>query len=120
MNVLKGFDHIEVKNSETEIVVSKDIVGSFKIRIELLIHSGQYQIYFDRWSTKIKKKQDVINMVLFGLSAACRVRVVKWGSKTFEWGVESLKNGKWNNINTKRKLLKPFWKAKEILYLQNN
>ncbi len=75
---------------------------------------------FNGWHEEFSDKSEALNCFAFGLSDKCRLKVYCRGSTEYKWVMESYENGIWVSYSTTALIFIPFWRKKQIKYLQNN
>jgi hypothetical protein len=88
--------------------------------VSLTEQQGSYLVSFGGWHEAFKDKEEALNCFAFGLSSECRLKEVRRGSFAYKWTVEAKENERWVEDGTTGLYLFPFWKKKEVRYLQNH
>lgn len=88
--------------------------------VGVTINSDTYTVFFNGWHEDFKSPDEAVDAFGFGLSDQCRLRESRRGSFTYRWTVESLEQGQWQEESTTALLIFPFWRRREVRYLQNN
>jgi hypothetical protein len=78
-----------------------------------------YTVFFNGWHEDFEDPEETVNVFGLGLSDECRLKEYRRGSFAYKWTVETLENGEWLEHSTTALLLFPFWRKREIHYLQN-
>jgi hypothetical protein len=89
----------------------------FTVRLDVV--QDRCTVSFNGWHEEFQRKDDALNCFAFGLSDECRLEEVRRGNFAYRWTVESMQNGKWVADSETGFFFFPFWKKKEVRYLQN-
>lgn len=92
--------------------------AGFTVRLEAA-HS-RYTVFFNGWHEESSDAGEALDCFAFGLSDECRLKEFRRGKFPYRWIVESKQNGKWIPDSETGLFIFPFWKPKEVVYLQNN
>lgn len=88
--------------------------------VDLTLNSGNsYTVSFDGWHEEFDDVDEALNIFALGLSDECRLRENRRGNFVYQWTVETLEDGRWQEQSTTGLLLFPFWMKRKIRYLQN-
>lgn len=108
---------------ETDSISIKAMKDGFDVTLYFSKESNEPYIVFygDMYHEHFTNEEDAIECFMFGLSDKCRLRVEFWGEKAYQWIMEYRgQDGEWRVDSGTGSLLKPFWKKKKIMYLQNS
>ncbi|HLB23218.1 MAG TPA: hypothetical protein VJP07_03925 [Dehalococcoidia bacterium] len=80
---------------------------------------GGFAVSFAGWHEHFDTADEALHCCLFGLSPACRLRVVR---RLFDhkWTVQAQRDGQWMDDSTTGLLLVPFFLPPKVRYLQND
>ena len=78
-----------------------------------------YTVAFDGWHERFRAVDEALNCFAFGLSDACRLKIVSRGGKPHRWIVEHRRDGAWVPDGETRLLLFQFWRPPSVAYRQN-
>ena len=88
--------------------------------VGLTVSRGSYTVSFDGWHESFRDEEEALTCFGFGLSPDCRLREYRRGTFIYKWVVESKGDGGWVEDSGTGLLLFPFWRKKEVRYLQND
>jgi hypothetical protein len=86
----------------------------------LIERAHDYAVHFEGWHEEFEDEDEALDCFAFGLSSDCRLRECGRGGVAYKWTVESLEEGRWISGSTTGLLFFPFWKRREVRYLQNS
>jgi hypothetical protein len=78
-----------------------------------------YTVEFYGWHEEFTSPEEALRCFAFGLSEACRMRVVYRGAMPTKWIVEARRDGAWVADSETGLIFVPFWLPRRIVYLQN-
>ena len=78
-----------------------------------------YTIFFNGWHEDFEDVEETVNVFGLGLSDECRLKEYRRGNFAYKWTVETLDDGEWLEQSTTSLLIFPFWRKREVHYLQN-
>jgi hypothetical protein len=81
--------------------------------------NNHYTVFFNGWHEDFEDAEETTNIFGLGLSNECRLRECRRGNMPYKWTVETLEDGHWQPHSTTALLLFPFWRKRQIRYLQN-
>jgi hypothetical protein len=87
--------------------------------VSLQVTDAGFTVHFAGWHEDFASPEEALNCFAFGLSSACRLRVVYRGSMPTKWIVEAQRDGAWVADSETGLLLVPFWRPRRVVYLQN-
>jgi len=115
---LRKYPHVKYDASESSITVLPASDNGFTVEI---YGSGvEYMVSFNGWHENFTDPEEAVQCFAFGLSDQCRLKEYRRGDFAYRWTVESKENGDWQADSVTSLVLFPFWKRKEVVYLQNN
>ena len=114
---LRKYPHVKYEIDTSSITVLPVSDEGFTVRLDVV--QDQYTVSFNGWHEAFQKEDDALNLFAFGLSDECRLEECRRGNFAYRWTVESRQNGKWVADSETGLFFFPFWKTKEVLYLQN-
>lgn len=101
------------------ITVPSSGPNGFAVSLENGEHD-EVTICFANWHYHFSDPAEIVAWFAFGLSTKCRLQVKKRGETEYFWTVQWEDNGTWRARLITALFLFPFWRKKEITYLQNN
>lgn len=115
---LQKYPHVKFESSDSSISVFPTSAGGFTV--ELYGGPGGYRVSFNGWHDEFTDAEEALQCFSFGLSDDCRLKEYRRGNFAYRWVVESKENGEWVADSETALVLFPFWKRKQVVYLQNN
>jgi hypothetical protein len=90
--------------------------------VALVVSPGFYTVSYAIWHTEVTDEQMAVDGFLNGLSDVVRLKVTSRGKVDYLWVIQfrELKSESWFSGTAVSILRYPFWKKKEIRFLQNN
>ena len=82
-------------------------------------NGNSYTVGYDGWHEEFNSKEEALNCFSFGLSSECRLKIHKFGNSPYKWVVQYREAGEWLNDSTTGLIFVPFWRPRNIVYLQN-
>jgi len=104
-----GLRHLEVPAQTRD---------GFRVWIEQ--QPGHYTVGFEKWHKAFTNAESAFNCFMFGLSGACRLRVLSWAGVDYKWQVQRRLGGRWITDSEAGMFLYPFWGRRRERILQNN
>lgn len=118
---LKKNSKIKYISDDSSIVVKKVQGDGFDVGLYINpTDQNTYTVYYEGWHEHFTDEKKAINAFMFGLTNKCRLKAEFRGDKAYKWTLEYQRDGKWNEDSVTGTFIKPFWRKKEIRYLQNN
>jgi len=102
--------------ANTVTVKSTDPNG---FEVSLVEGEKETSVYYEGWHEHFSSSDEAVKCFLFGLSVRCRIRVSRRGGKAHSWTLEALENDNWVPYGTTGLLFFPFWRERDVIYLQN-
>ncbi len=94
--------------------------NSHGFNVTLLQNSeASYTVFFNGWHEDFEDVEETVNVFGLGLSDECRLKEYRRGNIAYKWTVETLEDGQWLEHSTTSLLFFPFWRKREVQYLQN-
>lgn len=87
--------------------------------VEFRVEDGSYLVAFEGWHERFDYVEEALNCFAFGLSDACRLKVISRGGAPHKWILETLTDGVWVMESETGLLLFRFWGGRTITYRQN-
>lgn len=87
--------------------------------VEFDVTRGRYTVHFNGGHENFSDAEEALDCFAFGLSDQCRLKEYRRGNVAYRWDVESKENGQWVADSVTGLLVFPFWKRREVVYLQN-
>ena len=115
---LRKYPHVRSDIRASSVTVAPTLSDGFTVRLE--IAGTRHTVFFNGWHEVFEQQDEALECFAFGLSDECRLKEYRRGNFAYRWIVESKKDGKWVEDSETGLLLFPFWKPKQIYYLQNN
>ena len=80
-----------------------------------------YVVSFGPWHEHFSQSDadSALECFAFGLSENSRLRVHSRGGVDYRWTLEALEDGSWRTYSTTCLLLFPYWRRRNVRYLQN-
>lgn len=82
-------------------------------------NESSYTVGYDGWHEDFDSKEEALNCFAFGLSSECRLKIHKFGDSPYKWVVQYREAGEWLDDSTTGLVFVPFWRSRNIEYLQN-
>ena len=114
---LAKYPHIRYSASDRSIEIQPADASGFTVGCQQTAEG--LTVAFEGWHEAFKSETEALNCFAFGLSEACRLRVVYRGDTPVRWTVEARRDGVWASDSETGLLLIPFWRRKNVRYLQN-
>ena len=89
-------------------------------RVWIQQQSRHYTVGFEKWHKGFTNAESAFNCFMFGLSDACRLRVLSCGGVDYKWQVQHRLGGRWITDSETGMFLYPFWGKRRERFLQNN
>jgi hypothetical protein len=115
---LRKYPHVRYEVGASSISVLPTSNDGFTVGLE--ISQSQITVFFNGWHEHFQEQDEALDCFAFGLSDECRLMECRRGNFAYRWTVESKQDGKWVADSETGLFLFPFWKSKEVRYLQNN
>ena len=114
---LRKYPAVKYENDASSIRVSPTSDDGFTV--ELYVVHDRYMVSFNGWHEDFNDAAEAVDCFAFGLSDQCRLKEYRRGNAAYRWAVESKQNGEWVADSETGQLIFPFWKRREVVYLQN-
>jgi hypothetical protein len=114
---LRKYPQARADISRRRVVVHPPDESGFEVCFHDL--GGRYQVFCGGWHEEFTDAEAALNCFAFSLSTACRLKVWRRGGVDYRWQLEALEAGRWIADGVVGLLLFPFWRRREVLYLQN-
>ncbi|MGG7564815.1 hypothetical protein ACQ5SO_01465 [Rhodovulum sp. DZ06] len=114
---LDAYCEFDVVASAHHLVVSCRNTESFDVSFHDL--GGEFQVAFDGWHEHFEAEADALNCFAFGLSDACRLKVVKRGATECSWTVQCQQGETWIDDSSTSLMFIPVWRRKTLVYRRN-
>ncbi len=115
---LRKFPRVEYESDSSSISVLPTSDAGFTVMLE--VGDGVYTVYYNGWHEDFEDAAEAFNCFSFGLSAECRMKEYRRGKFAYRWTIESKEGDGWVVDSTTALVIFPFWKRKEVVYLQND
>jgi hypothetical protein len=115
---LQRYPHVQVNSTPTAITASPVSADGFPVRLDE--RGKRYTVSFSGWHEEFDSQDEAFSCFAFGLSEACRLRVLSRGSFDYRWIVQHYKDGDWHDDSETGLLVFPFWLRRQERYLQNH
>jgi len=113
---LKKYPELSYKLTENSISVTPE--NGFEVWLNK--SAEIFTVGYEGWHEEFSNPEEALNCFAFGLSEACRLKIISRNGKPHSWTVQELINGSWVDSETTGLLLFPFWVKPKINYLQNS
>lgn len=110
----------QVKYERTASSISVPPLSSEGFRVTLEVSHNHFMVSFNGWHENFQRQDEALNCFVFGLSDECRLQEIRRGNFAYRWIVEFNENGSWVADSETGLFFFPFWKTKEVRYLQNS
>lgn len=97
--------------------IRSGVENGFDISIQDL--GTAFPVYFEGWHDEFETLDTAYECVAFGLSCACRLKVLSRGGKPYRWIVQARTEDDWVDDSETGLLFFRFWSPKTATYLQN-
>lgn len=114
---LRKYPHVRYEAGASSIVVLPMSSNGFNVGLDAT--QSHYTVSFNGWHEDFQTEEEALDCFAFGLSDECRLKEYRRGNFAYRWTVESKQNGNWIADSETGLFLFPFWKPKEVRYLQN-
>ena len=115
---LRRYPSAKYESNASSISVLPASDAGFTVSLD--VARGRYTVSFNGWHEEFSDAGEALDCFAFGLTEECRLKEYRRGKFSYRWLVESKQNGKWVADSETGLLIFPFWKRKEVVYLQNN
>lgn len=115
---LQRYPHVQVTGTPTAITALPVSADGFPVTFDE--HGDRYTVSFAGWHEEFDSQEEALSCFAFGLSEACRLRVLTRGSSAYRWIVQHFKDGHWHDDSETGLLVFPFWRRRHERYLQNH
>ena len=112
---LKKYPELDYVQEESSISVTPS--GGFSVW--LTENDNNITVGFNGWHEEFTEQEGAFDCFAFGLSSECRLKVYSRGTTEYKWVVQALKEKEWYDDSETGLLFFPFWRKKQITYLQN-
>lgn len=82
--------------------------------------AGRHILGFQAWHEEFRNATPAIEAFLFGLTSACRLRVLSSGGRDYKWQVQRRLGAQWVTLSESGMVLFPFWCKRTERFLQND
>ena len=113
------FRPVPFETGEHDIRVMPADDSGFEVNLVRVGDEGECEVYFDAWHEVFDSEEEAVRYFLSGLSGECRIRVDSRGGFDHKWTLEAKHGDAWVAYSTTGTLFFPFWRKKEVRYLQN-
>lgn len=110
--------HVKYESDQTSISVLPASAAGFTVVFE--VTEGPYVVYFNGWHEDFEDVGKALECFAFGLSDECRLKEYRRGKYAYRWAVEAKEGDRWVTDSTTALVIFPFWKRKQVVYLQND
>jgi len=115
---LQKHPNITYTTSLRHLEVPAQTRNGFRVWIQQ--QSRHHTVGFEKWHKGFTNAESALNCFMFGLSDACRLRVLSCGGVDYKWQVQHRLGGRWITDSETGMLLYPFWGKRRERFLQNN
>jgi len=115
---LRKYPHVRYEVDASSISVQPTSNDGFTVYLKFI--QSHYTVFFNGWHEDFEKEDEALECFAFGLSDECRLKEYRRGNFAYRWAVESKQDGNWVSDSETGLFFFPFWKPKEVCYLQNN
>jgi len=89
-------------------------------KVWMSIKDKYMTVGYDGWHEEFDIENDAIRCFIYGLTNKCRLKVFKRGKVVYKWIMQAFEDDQWLDFSSTIILFVPFWRKKEIIFLQNN
>ena len=114
---LAKYPELAVDAEATSIAVHAPTAEGFMVSLRKTDET--FEVAFEGWHEDFDTEEEALNCFVFGLSAACRLKVMSRGGFDYKWTVESLRGDRWIEDSVTGLFFFPFWRRAEVRYLRN-
>jgi hypothetical protein len=112
---LKMYPELDFVKDKSSISVTPS--GGFTVW--LTENDNNITVGFNGWHEEFTEQEEALDYFAFGLGSECRLKVYSRGTTEYKWVVQMLNDKKWFDGHETSLLFFPFWRKKQITYLQN-
>ncbi len=119
---LLRYPHIRFEEHSNSITIFPISNDGFELALyvgDMDLHEP-FQVCFNGWHEDFSDNSEALERFAFGLSEECRLKEFSRGGQAYKWTVEFRRDGSWQEDSTTSLLLAPFWRAREMVVLQNH
>jgi hypothetical protein len=115
---LRAYPNVKYESTASLITVMPASDGGFKVALETA--RDRYTVFFNGWHEDFRDPVEALECFAFGLSDECRLKESRRGTFPYRWTLEIKQDEQWVAESETGLLLFPFWKRRNVVYLQNN
>jgi len=112
------YPQVRYENYKSAITVFPTSTEGFVVSIEIAKRFNA--VSFNGWHENFEQLDEALDCFALGLSVGCRLKECRRGSFAYRWTLETKQKGKWVADSETFLFVFPFWKPKQIYYLQND
>lgn len=112
-------EHPDARYVETPASIEVQPADESGFPVGLHVGREGFTVHFAGWHEDFDSEEAALDCFAFGLSDACRLRVVYRGRTPTKWIVESQVDGVWVRDSETGLILVPFWRPRRVVHLQN-
>lgn len=110
----------ELTYSETPSSLEVPPVDDTGFSVSLIDEAPNFTVHYEGWHEHFTDQEQALNCFAFGLSASCRLVVTRRGTTPVHWQLEVFQEGSWIPDSCTGLIFTPFWRAKNVVHLQNH
>ena len=114
---LKQYPFVPCESREGAIRVLASSENGFEVA--LLVSPRFCTVCYALWHTEFSDEEEAVNCFLNGLSNAVRLKVASRGKVDYRWTIQFRDGDQWIGGRAVAIFRYPFWKKKQVRYLQN-
>ena len=115
---LQNYPHITYQAGMHYLEIPAQTRNGF--RVWFRERAGRYTIGFEKWHEEFTNAASAFNFFVFGLSRACRLKVLSCGGVDYKWQVQRRLDRRWVAVSESGMAFFPFWRKKMERFLQND
>ena len=114
---LERFPAVKFRRTDGQVTVDSASPEGFKGVIQ--DHQNGFLVADDGWHENFASEDLAMGYFRCGLSPSVRLKVTRRAGRAYRWTLESRQGETWVAASTVARVLIPFWKKPEVVYLQN-
>ena len=114
---LRRYPHVRYEGSAYHLSILP--LDEHGFRIDVIVRQHSYSVSCDGWYTQFREASDALDCVELALSESTRLEVWVRGKTRYRWILQRRSKQGWATVGERTALLRPFWRRRRIVYLQN-
>lgn len=116
-SLLREYPPTQYETTATNAMV--DPVDDTGFTVEFLVEARGFTVRCDRWHQRFTLFSDALDLFAVALTTDARLEVWQRGGVRYKWILQCREGRLWRTIGAVRRLLFPFWRPREVVYLRN-